>query len=146
MKRVTLYVLCAPMDLLGLIVGTVLWCLSPGAFYGHTGMLLVRPRPGSRLAKSWRYSTTFGHVVFWHCDHGTDVLNHEHAHVRQFEAMCVAWWLICLVSWCWWLPLAGPLAWYLIYFSASLAAWLGGRETYRGNTFEEAARAEARGP
>ena len=70
----------------------------------------------------WRYrAITFGHVVLAVDELDRSTLDHELAHVRQYEI---------------WGPLFIPL-----YLLASLGARLRGGHPYRDNRFEVAARA-----
>jgi Zn-dependent protease with chaperone function len=85
------------------------------------GILLAE---GARWPRrlGWGYrAITFGHVVLSVDDLDETILAHELAHVRQYE------------SW-------GP-AFFLAYPLASMVAKLHGKNAYRDNHFEAAARA-----
>ena len=70
----------------------------------------------------WHYrAITFGHVVLAVDELDPSTLEHELVHVRQYEA---------------WGPLFIP-----VYGLASLGARIRGRDAYRDNPFEVAARA-----
>jgi hypothetical protein len=115
-----------PVSLVG--VGLVLWMLASGGRAKlHRGVLEASGGwPGRRLARGMPFSgpvaaITFGHVVLGVCEQSLCATRaHEREHVRQYER----WGLLF------------PLA----YLLAGSWAWMRGRESYRDNVFEEAAR------
>jgi hypothetical protein len=115
------------------------------------GVLWLDVRPGSLIARCWRYSTTLGHVVLLQPGlAGSPVEAHELVHVRQFEGAVCSVWLVALscglahaaAGWAAGAALAllgGP--WWS-YAGASLSAALRGERPYLDNHFERHARAE----
>lgn len=146
MKRFALYTLCAPMDLLGLLIACVFAGPVVAARMARslaTGQDVAVAFWPSWLERRWPYSTTFGHVIMMTRGHGYDVLRHELIHARQAEAACVAYWLLTLVAWSPTMALLSPFAWLAVYGASCVAAWLAGRPAYLGSVFEEHARSEA---
>lgn len=142
MRRVLLFALCLPTNVLGVVLAVLMTTGSRPIFQRHANVYLVRPAAGSWLARHWPYSTTFGHVILMHPDHDEAVLAHELVHVLQAEACCLGWWLLTLAGGSLSLVLLSPFAWLGLYGAACVAAWLSGAEAYRGNVFERHARAE----
>lgn len=139
-KFLFLHLLCLPMDMVALWVLYMSGVREKSARFDDQPAMVFDAPPW--LARRWRYSVTLGHVVLMHPDHGHAVLAHELVHVLQAEAACVAWWLATLIAWSPTMALLSPLAWLAIYGASCAAAWLAGREAYRGSVFEEHARAE----
>lgn len=141
LRWIILRLVCMPVDVLGLLL--LLGTVGSGRWDLRRGVVWVRLRPGSWLAGRWRWSTTLGHVVLLSPKANDGTVRHELVHVRQAEAVCCAWAFIVVLTGsvpalCLW-----PAAWLLVYAAASLAAWLGGREHYHGNVFEQQAYKEA---
>lgn len=118
MTRALRLLWAAPWSLVGMVLAP--W------FDRRTRMRGALVCEGARWPRKlgWRYrAITFGHVIL--CVDAVDdhLLEHELAHVRQYER---------------WGPLFVPA-----YLLATLWAFLRGRHAYADNRFESAARAAA---
>ncbi|MEP7208220.1 MAG: hypothetical protein ABI920_14880 [Casimicrobiaceae bacterium] len=119
------YAWTSPATLVGLLAGAVA-CACGARARCVDGVLEIA---GGRLARALArfpsarpfVAVTLGHVILG-IDHSVlaDCRAHEHVHVRQYERWGMAF-----------LPL---------YFGESLVQWLRGRDPYRDNRFERAAR------
>lgn len=151
--RIFLYPLTVPVDVLGWILLAIINAAWGQGIKWENGVMTVRLREDSWLQKGWtKYNLggeTLGHACLFECYSvpGEAVSRHEFIHVSQIESNCLAGTILCLVLvWFtpWWLVL---ITWMffpgLIYVAASLAALLRGKNAYRGNHLEEAARAGA---
>lgn len=116
------YVWASPASALGLLAALPL-LLSGTRPNVINGVLELAAGPGLRgwWLPSRVAAITFGHVVLGRCS-GTlqHWRRHEHAHVRQYERWGVLF--------------------FLLYLGDSLCLWLHGRDAYRDNRFERAAR------
>jgi hypothetical protein len=150
MRRWLVYLLSLPPSLAGLFLLGVLLLLRAVRVRktrgeDTRGKLIVCALPGGWVARWWRYSTTFGpHAVLLQPDADEYVLAHEIVHCRQAEGASLAWLLGALASWDARMLAAWPLCFALAYTGAALAAWLSGRDSYEGNTFEDHAYAVQR--
>jgi len=85
MRRAVLAVLCAPVDALGLLVVSALAAACWASFSGFgswslsRGCIVWTPSERSFVARAWKYSTTFGHVVLIHPSHVPSTSEVEHA-------------------------------------------------------------------
>jgi len=140
-----------------LFIGTLLaWIIKliwgeSGAWNGN-GVYIVRLREGTWFAKKYAGwgGTTFGFGIIVTKTADDAIIAHEMVHVEQFEdatvggfflglialAIVHSWWGIGALFACW------MLAVWAVYFSGTLVAWLRSEpNAYRGNAWEEAARA-----
>ncbi len=130
------------------------YCAKPWAsFVGwEYGALIIRLRRDFLKQKGKDYGTvgfTLGHLIVL-SKHGDNPLvqTHELHHCEQQEASGLTGLVVglaCLASGQpWW---ASALLWALtpaaMYLSASAVAWMRGEDKYRGNFWEEGARAMA---
>lgn len=166
-RRIILFVLCLPMNLLVgwplvLLIraawGTNLrWELAPGT--GGLPALTCELKPDSWPARTWYRNwgaTTLGHAIFYAsgerpADGWGGVQRHEHVHVEQFEGAMAAHALLGLLLF---LALVGVspaaaiacglsvwmLGWLVFLLGGWTAALLRGEQAYRGSAHEEAAR------
>lgn len=105
----------APWSLVGALIG-----LTFRSRRWHRGVLLCQGASWPRRL-GWRYrAITFGHVILCVDQIDEATLRHELVHVRQYET---------------WGPLFVPA-----YLFAALSARSRGRDAYRDNRFEVAAR------
>jgi hypothetical protein len=144
------YALCAPWDLLVLVLSPLLCLAGTKPPQLRKGVFWLEVREGSFIHQRWRYSTTLGRVVL--IQPGlidTDIATHELVHVRQYEgAVCSIWLGLAaftlgnlLTLWLGLLLVALIAPWWG-YAGASLAAFLRDERPYLDNEFERHARAE----
>ena len=116
MRRPASYMWAGPWSLLGLLLSL---------FFRRryvTGGVILAEGAQWPVKLGWRYrAVTFGHVVLSIDELDDETMQHELAHVRQYER---------------WGPLFPPA-----YALASILARLRGGHHYRDNVFEVAARA-----
>lgn len=144
------YALCAPWDLVVLLLAPLLWLAQQARPQVRHGVVWLDVREGSWIHRHWRYSTTLGHVVLLQPGLvGSQVEDHELVHVHQYEGAVCSVWLVGLTfalgtlttGWGG-LVLVGLLAPWWGYAGASLAALLRDERPYLDNCFERHARAE----
>jgi hypothetical protein len=144
------YLLCAPWDLVVLLLVPLFCCLGARPSLRH-GVVWLDVREGSLIHRRWRFSTTFGHVVLLQAGLcGSQVEEHELVHVQQYEGAVCSIWLMAsvfatgtLLAFPWGgVALVALLAPWWGYAGASLAAYLRAKRPYLDNSFERHARAE----
>ncbi len=137
-----LRMLCGPVDVLGFFLVFLLTRGARASWLWTPEAIVVRSHQSSWLARRWRYSTTFGHVVLLHPEHNETTLRHELVHVSHVHVACCVWWLLTALSASPLLVWLSPLAWLLFYGAVCLASWLGLEHPYEDNALERHARLE----
>ena len=119
------FIWASPYTLIGLLIGVVGLCTGGRTrvrgrtieFWGGFATWFVTHLPHGQFT----LAITLGHTILGQSDASLDISReHEMVHVRQFER---------------WGPFMGPA-----YYLSSLALWIVGRQPYRDNPFERAAR------
>lgn len=162
MKKLVLYFVCLPWDLLAWLAIVVLWaCWGTGLRWRY-GVLSFEWKPESWPVRTWYKGwagTTLGHAILFapgqrEEDRISLTKRHELIHVEQYEvAMTVGFVIaaateITIASAGHWLAgaILGGLLWFLAGSShvaaAALVAWLRGENAYAGAEHEESAYAQ----
>lgn len=143
-RLILLHLVCLPADLLALVLGPLLFVRRFDRLVRRGRVLWIHIDNDMK----GRAAITFGpHVVISDQPATATLIEHEHTHVEQGEAACIA--MLASVSGYsvrttlppWWLALALMASAHLMFHGAGyLTAWLRGESAYRGSVNEEAAR------
>ncbi len=152
MKRVILYAICLPWDLIGWAIVLTVRMLWGHKLKWYKGVLMVELSGSSWPSRTW-YSgwggTTFGHSMMFAYEHMDikSIVKHEFIHVEQVEAGMVyslsMALVVFLITGIWWLPLViWTTGGAMMAGAGFLTAWLRDENPYSGSHTEEAAYAQ----
>ena len=140
----TLLLTSLPSIILGWLFALLTLMLGLSKPLGYRrGVVVLNWRPW--VAERWRYSTTIGHCMAIHPDHGERTVWHELVHIKQYEDLCllgaILGGLLCIVSWklglIVWATSGAP--WLLPNF---ITGWIRDGDPYMGSEHEKSAYAQ----